>query len=196
MKNLILPLLLLPLLFSCEDPAPPVVPVEDIKCIQLTDENGEPYGNYGSCDASMQWKNQTLTLEQRALLNYSDTIQLDSNAIGAFTALNFSPNPAKTGTALHFTVITDVWGQAYKLKTAIVDENHNLVEQKSYLLPQGSALRFADPALFNPGKYYRMYYRLESGPQSAATLEGYGNFLICNDYVPLPDNGNIEGFCF
>ena len=196
MKNLILPLLLLPLLFSCEDPAPPVVAVEDIKCIQITDDNGQPYGIYGSCDASMQWKNQTLTLEQRALLNYSDTIQLSGSASGTVTALSLYPNPVKTEAALGLSVISDIWGETYKLKTAIVDENHNLVEQRTYLLSQGSALRFADPALFKPGKYYRMYYRLESGPQGAAMLEGYGNFLICNDYVPLPGNGNIEGFCF
>jgi hypothetical protein len=173
-----------------KDPVPPQD--QDFSCIQLFDEVGQTMGIHGSCTSSNDWKNITLSADEQAFLNFSDTISLNGTVSTPVSFIGIAPNPVKIGQALHFYAVTGIPTPHLKVKVAIVDESLNIIQQYAVRYQSGLAL-YMDPAKFQSGKYYRMYYRV-SATGSASLIEGYGNFLVCQTFIDGV-NTTIESDC-
>ena len=178
---------------ACEHKKAPAVPQEqDFSCIKLFEENGLGLGLHGSCTTSNDWEQISLSADEQALLNFSDTVSLDGTGASNVTHFAAFPCPVTIDEAFSVYVSRDLPDQPVKLKIAIVDESLNVVWQLAVKITNGLQLH-VDPAKFESGKYYRMYYRV-SAYGAPSLYEGYGNFLVCKTHINGV-NTTIESDC-
>lgn len=166
----------------------------DLSCIKIFDDQGQGLGLHGGCTSSPDWGKITLDASEQALLNFSDTISLAGTNATDITGIFAFPCPVKIEQAFSVYSGGSVPGQSAKLKIAIVDESLHVVQQLAILTQSGQGLQlYMDPAKYESGKYYRMYYRFSSSG-SPSLYEGYGNFLVCKTYIDGV-NTTIESDC-
>lgn len=187
-----LSLLGLLLFTACERKKDQPPQTEDLSCIKLFDEQGQGLGLHGSCTTSNDWGNIPLNATEKEYLNFSDTVSLSGTAPTTITWFGIAPCPVTIGGAMLVYLGKDVNSDPVKLKLVVVDEELNIIQKAAVKLgtPASMAL-YIDPALYQTGHYYRMYYQVSA--QGAASLyEGYGNFLVCKGPIQV---GNIETEC-
>jgi hypothetical protein len=181
---------------GCEpkkEPAPPPE-AQDFSCIQLFDEQGQTLGIHGSCTNSNDWSNIPLTTSEQEFLNFNDTISLNGTVATPVSQIGIAPNPVKLGGAMFLYVLGISSNPSLKLKIAVVDETLKVVQTVAVRFQGNNNLAlFIDPTKLESGKYYRMYYRV-SASGTPALFEGYGNFLVCKDYID-GINTTIESDC-
>lgn len=182
--------------WGCDPKKEPVTPQEqDFSCIKLFDEVGQTMGLHGSCTTSDDWGNIPLNAEENAFLNFSDTISLNSTVATSVSFIGIGPNPVKVGQAMGFYAVGATFNPYLKVKIAIVDQALHIVQQNAVRLQGTNSMHlFIDPAKFESGKYYRVYYRV-SAEGAPSLLEGYGNILVCKTYIDGV-NTTIESDCF
>lgn len=180
---------------GCEPKKEPTPPEDqDFSCIQLFDEQGQTLGIHGSCTSSNDWSNIPLTTSEQAFLNFSDTISLNGTVATAVSQIGIAPNPVKLGGAMFLYVLGISSNPSLKLKIAVVDESLKVVQTVAVRFQGNNNLAlFIDPTKFESGKYYRMYYQV-SASGTPALFEGFGNFLVCKDYID-GINTTIESDC-
>ena len=180
---------------GCEpkkDPEPPQE--QDFSCIQLFDEQGQTWGIHGSCTSSDDWGNIPLTTSEQEFLNFTDTVSLNGTVASPVSQIGIAPNPVKLGGAMFLYVLGISSNPALKLKIAVVDESLKVVQTVAVRFQGNNNLAlYIDPTKFVSGKYYRMYYRV-SAIGTPSLFEGYGNFLVCKDYID-GINTTIESDC-
>jgi len=169
---------------GCDPKKDPVNPQEqDFSCIKIFDVQGTGLGLHGSCTTSNDWGNITLSADEQAFLNFADTVSLfgtDSSEVLGFYAF---PCPVTIGQPIQVYTGGGTIGKMFKLKIAIVDESLHVVQQLAVKIQTGAGLQlFIDPAIYESGKYYRMYYRI-SATAATSLYEGYGNFLVCKTHI-------------
>lgn len=166
----------------------------DFSCIKLYDEQGQDMGIHGSCTTSNDWENIALNTSESAFLNFSDTISLTGTVATQFTKLGIAPNPVTLGKPLFAYMLGISSNPSVKVKIAVVDESLKVITQFSVKTQSSNAFAlFIDPAKFESGKYYRMYYRV-SATGAPSLFEGYGNFLVCKTFIDGV-NTTIESDC-
>lgn len=166
----------------------------DLSCIKIFDDQGQGLGLHGGCTTSPDWGKITLDASEQALLNFSDTISLAGTNATDITGIFAFPCPVKIEQAFSVFSGGSVPGQSAKLKIAIIDESLHVVQQLAILTQSGQGLQlYMDPAKYESGKYYRMYYRFSSSV-APSLYEGYGNFLVCKTYIDGV-NTTIESDC-
>ncbi|HAD12007.1 MAG TPA: hypothetical protein DCF33_06160 [Saprospirales bacterium] len=165
---------------------------EDFSCIKLYDEQGQDLGIYGNCSTSKDWTNITLTETEKGYLNFSDTVSLAGTSPTTVNSFGIAPCPVTLGGAMLVHVGKDFNSEPVKLKLAVIDEELNVIQKVAVRIGPGNSIHlFVDPALYQTGQYYRMYYQISA--QGAPVLfEGYGNFLVCKGPIQV---GNIETEC-
>lgn len=179
---------------GCEPDDDPTPQTQDFTCIKMFDENGQGLGLHGSCTASNDWGAISLSATEQGYLNFSDTVGLTGTVATPFSEIGIAPNPVKIDESFHVYVIGSSPNPSYKLKVAIVDESLNMIQQIAIRSQTSSAFAlYIDPAKFEAGKYYRMYYRV-SAEGAPSLLEGYGNFLVCKTFINGV-NTTIESDC-
>lgn len=178
---------------GCDPKKDPEPEEQDFSCIKLTDELGQSWGIYG-CNTSDDWGNIALNADEQAFLNFSDTVSLDGTFASTITECTAYPCPVKISAPLAVHVLRDPPYLPVKIKIAIVDESLNVVVQFALKTQAGNGFQlYMDPAKFESGKYYRMYYRV-SATGAPSLIEGRGNFLVCQTYIDGV-NTTIEADC-
>jgi hypothetical protein len=187
------------LLLGCdpkkEEPIVIEPPLEqDFTCIKLFDEVGQDLGIHGSCTTSDDWGKITLKTWEQAFLNFADTVSLTGTVASTISKIGIAPNPVKIDQALRLYVVGTSSNPSYKVKLAIVDESLKVIQQVAVKLQGGNGIAiWMDPAKFESGKYYRLYYKV-SANGAPSLFEGYGNFLVCKTYIDGV-NTTIESDC-
>ncbi len=176
------------------DPEPVTPQEQDFTCIKLFDELGQDMGIHGSCSSSDDWGQITLNKSEKALLDFSDTVSLAGTVSQGITLFSIAPCPVKIEQALQIYFVGDSSNPNVKFKMVIVDELLHVVKQVAVKVQNSHVLAlYMDPALFQSGKYYRMYYRF-SANGAPSLFEGHGNFLVCKTYIDGV-NTTIESDC-
>jgi len=167
---------------------------QDFSCIQLFDNQGQTWGIHGSCTSSVDWSNIPLTTSEQEFLNFNDTISLNGTIATPVSQIGIAPNPVKLGGAMFIYVLGISSNPSLKFKIAVVDESLKVVQTVAVRLQGNNNLAlFIDPTKFESGKYYRMYYQVNA-IGSPSLFEGYGNFLVCKDFID-GINTTIESDC-
>lgn len=167
---------------------------QDFTCIKLFDDQGQTMGIHGSCTTSDDWGKITLNASEQALLDFSDTISLTGTVASTISQIGIAPNPVKIDEALRLYVLGVSSNPSYKVKLAIVDESLKVIQQFAVRLQGGNGIAlWMDPAKYESGKYYRLYYKV-SATGAPSLFEGYGNFLVCKTYIDGVIN-TIESDC-
>ncbi|MFN0212999.1 MAG: hypothetical protein ACKVT2_01980 [Saprospiraceae bacterium] len=155
---------------------------QDFSCIKIFDSNGLGLGLHGGCTTSNDWGKITLSASEQEFLNFTDTVSLAGTTASNIDYFYVYPCPVTIGHPISFVMDGEL-DHKYKLKFAIVDESLNVVKQLAIKVPHGNSLQLLiDPAQFETGKYYRMYYRI-SADGAPSLFEGYGNFLVCKTHI-------------
>ena len=179
---------------GCEHKKAPILPPQDqdFSCIQLFDDIGQTWGIHG-CNSSNDWGNIPLSVSEKALLNFSDSVSLNGTVKANITTLLVFPCPVKIEQPLQIYVVGSMPTQPVKIKIAIVDESLQVVKELATRVNVGSGISLlVDFTQFESGHYYRMYYQI-SATGAPSLFEGYGNFLVCKDYVFTTEG--IESEC-
>lgn len=164
----------------CDSKKEPVQ--EDFSCIKIFDENGTGLGLHGDCTSSNDWGNVTLSASEQAFLDFTDTVSLSGTLATAIQYFSSYPCPVTIDEPIHITFARDEPDHPVKLKIAIVDESLQVVQQLAIRIENTGLALHIDPAKFQSGKYYRMYYRV-SATGAPSLFEGYGNFLVCKTHI-------------
>jgi hypothetical protein len=165
----------------------------DYSCIKLYDENGQPLGIYG-CDQSSDWGAIALTAEEKALLNFSDNIELVGTPATEVTELAVYPNPMRLDGSFNLSPRSINADRVARMKFVVVNESGKVLVQQA--VPMGTNAWLAQQIsanLFQSGQYYRLYYQVGTDA-NPALLEGYGNILVCKN-AGVVMVGNIETDC-
>lgn len=155
---------------------------EDFSCIKIFDENGTGLGLHGDCTSSNDWGNVTLSASEQAFLDFTDTVSLSGTLATAIQYFSSYTCPVTIDEPIHITFARDEPDHPVKLKIAIVDESLQVVQQLAIRIENTGLALHIDPAKFQSGKYYRMYYRV-SATGAPSLFEGYGNFLVCKTHI-------------
>ncbi len=165
--------------------------VHVFKGIAVVNTMGEIMGNWGTPDSD--WETDvTWTSEEAALLNFPDTVSLAGTYIRDTTGWNTGtgiheqpenailvfPNPVAGYATLYFKGLGMV-----KFKATIVDKYFNRLMTFAAKSGMGEInLNLSDPAKFQNGVIYRLYYTL-SATDSLNFYKGHGDILICREAV-------------
>ncbi len=157
--------------------------LEDLNCIQLTDVNAQPIGDYGSCNIQIQWKNSSLSSRELTYLDFPDAIDMSDTENQVITSAFVYPNPAQLNGVLNFGFASSEANKNLKIQLGIVDMERNVLLQESVKLNRMGDLSLQlNDNIFEAGKFYRLYYRMSSKDESSL-FEGYGNILVCDGPV-------------
>lgn len=171
------------LALSCNPSKDPESPEkQDFSCIKIFDDNGTGLGLHGACTTSNDWGNITLNASEQAFLNFSDTVSLTGTMATNILYFNAFPCPVVLNGALQIAFARENPDHPVKLKIAIVDELLQVIQQSAIRVENTGPALLIDPAIFQSGKYYRMYYRI-SGGNVPVLFEGYGNFVVCKTHI-------------
>lgn len=179
---------------SCDpEPTPPQPTPLDLSCVELYDANGVPFGPI-NCSVSNHWTNIPLSSSERDLLNFSDTVSLAGTSNANINQLAIYPVPIVRGNVFSGQLLADEPDRTVKIKLTIIDENSEVKLQRAFRTntSNGFALQ-VDPAIFQNGQYYRIYY-LVSSQSDESLFEGYGNVLVCKTFIE-PGVTTIEADC-
>ena len=178
--------------FSCKDKNSMMETPDpiDYSCVQLFDANGQSWGIYGDCNSDNHWGAITLSVAEKALLNFTDTTPATATTSPVIDLLAIYPLPVIAGNATFFSLRSSTPDIPVKIKLTIVNEQGEVkMERALSTQTNGTFALLFDSTIFQAGTYYRIYYTAEAGTNTV--FEGYGNILVCNTYV-APGNGTIE----
>lgn len=162
----------------------------DFSCIKLSDELGVSLGTHG-CANSNDGNHTTLTATEAAYFSGNDTSFLQGTVSVPITEIPQYPNPVMEGADFRLILRSPAPGNLIKLQLAIIDESKNTLFQYVGNLESNVSLAIEVPSdKFVKGSYYRVYYRV-SALGAPIIFEGYNNFLVCKQIIPL----NIETDC-
>lgn len=155
---------------------------QDFSCVKIFDDNGLGLGLHGPCTTSNDWGNIALTASEQAFLNFNDTISLAGTLPTTILYFSIFPCPVVLDGAIQIAFARENPDHPVKLKIAIVDESLQLIKQSAVRIEASGLALHMDPAKFQAGKYYRMYYRI-SAEGAPSLFEGYGNFVVCKTHI-------------
>lgn len=155
---------------------------QDFSCVKIFDEQGLGLGLHGNCTTSNDWGNIALSASEQAFLDFSDTVSLAGTLPTNILYFSAFPCPVVLNGIILVAFSRDNPDYPVKIKLAIVDESLNVIQQNALWMSTSSLEIKIDPAKFQAGKYYRMYYRI-SAEGAPSLFEGYGNFVVCKTHI-------------